>query len=81
MITANCLVANKLVKNFGSNSLVVYHPKPSAQSIGYLNDAISDFGYKFTGNDLQSLEKEMKKLFSDEGINDEFKEILIHRAI
>ena len=57
MIMANEEVAKKLVKEFGSNSLIIYHPKPSSYNIGHLNDYVSDFGVKFKAESMMLLEQ------------------------
>lgn len=53
----NYEVAKKLVKDFGSNSLVIYHPKPLDCNIEHLNGYLSDFGVKFKADNIMHLEK------------------------
>lgn len=61
------------MKDYGPNSLVIHHPKPSESSINNLNTFFSDFGVRFKNDSIISLETEMKKLFEKEGVKDEFK--------
>jgi exoribonuclease R len=54
---ANFEVAQKLVKDFGAHSLIIYHPKPSNYNIEHLNDYVSDFGVKFKADSMYLLEE------------------------
>ena len=54
---ANYEVAKHLVKNFGENSLLIYHPKPSSCNIEHLNDMASDYGFRFKAESIQKLER------------------------
>jgi exoribonuclease R len=57
MIMANYEVAKCLVKNFGENSLLIYHPKPTSCNIEHLNDMASDYGFRFKADSIQNLER------------------------
>lgn len=81
MIATNGEVARKLVKDFGPNALVIYHPRPSQYSIDNFNSYLSDFGIRFDCESIHCLESEITKLFEKEGVKDEFKEALVMRAI
>jgi hypothetical protein len=48
-------VAKKLVKDFGANSLIIYHPKPLDCNIEHLNGYVSDFGVKFKADNMMHL--------------------------
>lgn len=63
MIMTNYEVAKKLVNDFGSNSLIIYHPKPLDCNLEYLNGYVSDLGVKFKADNINHLEKEFKQLF------------------
>ena len=63
MIAANGEVAKKLVNEYGSNALVITHPRPTQYSINNFNSFLSDYGVKFNSENILSLESEMKKLF------------------
>jgi exoribonuclease R len=63
MIMTNYEVAKKLVKDFGANSLVIYHPKPLDSNLEHLNGYVSDLGVKFKAVNMQHLEQEFKQLF------------------
>lgn len=80
MIMANYEVAKHLVKNFGENSLLIYHPKPSSCNIEHLNDMASDYGFRFKAESIQKLEREINELFA-KGMRDEVKQLLLLRAI
>ena len=55
MIAANGEVARKLTQDYGSNSLIIHHPKPSSYSINNLNAFVSDFGVRFNADSIASL--------------------------
>lgn len=63
MIASNGEVARKLVSDYGRNSLVISHPRPTQYSINNFNSFLSDYGIKFNSENILSLEREMKKLF------------------
>lgn len=63
MIATNGEVARILTEDYGSNSLLIYHPKPSEHSISNLNALVTDFGVRFNSDSIVSLESEMKKIF------------------
>ena len=52
---ANSEVAKKLVKDFGVNSLVIYHPKPLDSNIDHLNHCLSEFGVSFRPHSMMHL--------------------------
>ena len=81
MIMTNYEVAKKLVKNFGSNSLIIYHPKPLDCNIQHLNGYVSDLGVKFKADNMMHLENEFKLLFEKETLNDSLKQLLVYKAI
>ena len=62
MILTNESVARKLVQDYGENSLIIHHPKPSDYSITYLNEIFSDFGIRFTNKKVENLEDEIGKI-------------------
>jgi exoribonuclease R len=55
MIMSNYEVAKKLVKDFGANSLIIYHPKPLDCNIEHLNGYVSDLGVKFKADNMMHL--------------------------
>lgn len=55
MIMTNYEVAKKLVNDFGSNSLVIYHPKPLDSNLEHLNGYVSDLGVKFKADNMMHL--------------------------
>ena len=57
MVMTNCEVAKKLVNDFGSNSLIVYHPKPLDCKLEHLNGYVSDLGVKFKAVNMMHLEQ------------------------
>ena len=70
MIAANGEVARKIVQDYGSNALIIHHPKPTEYSINNLNSFVSDFGVQFKSDSFMNFETEMKKLIEQEGIKD-----------
>ena len=55
MIMTNYEVAKKLVNDFGANSLIIYHPKPTDCNLQHLNGYVSDLGVKFKASSMLHL--------------------------
>lgn len=81
MILTNESVARKLVQDYGENSLLIHHPKPSDDRISYLNEVFSDFGIRFTTTNVLNLENEIGKILGEEGVKEEIKDLLLIRAM
>lgn len=69
------------MKDFGSNSLVIYHPKPLDCNIEHLNGYLSDLGVRFKADNIMHLEKEFKKLFEKEELDEKLKQLLLYKAM
>lgn len=79
MILGNEFVAKKLCRDFGGDSLVIHHPKPSELNQQYFNKFFKEYGINVHFNSMKELQTQIKTLI-EKGLPKEVEELLILKA-